>query len=340
MSSAKQYGTTLDSIISSTASWVRLGFDANTANKLAEITTMYQHVTDLDNDTAVKNLVTAYKGYQDELLQISDGDSTKAVTKIADAYDKLGNEFAVTAADVGESLRRSASSLEMAGNSFEEAAGMSTGIAEVTQNAEQAGTTLNVVSLRLRGMKGKLEEIGEEVDENVESISKMQTHILNLTNGKVNIFKDNGDFKSTYQIFKEISAIYDNLTDTSRADLLETVAGKQRSNAVAALISNWSNVEKAVDAASNAEGTAAAENEKYLNSMQGRINSMKASAQDLSNSFLSSDLLKNLISTASSLLNILDSIVNTIGVFPTLITGIGTALSVGKNFGRNKMYFS
>ena len=252
----------------------------------------------------------------------------------------MGNEFAVTAADVGESLRRSASSLEMAGNSFEEAAGMSTGIAEVTQNAEQAGTTLNVVSLRLRGMKGKLEEIGEEVDENVESISKMQTHILNLTNGKVNIFKDNGDFKSTYQIFKEISAIYDNLTDTSRADLLETVAGKQRSNAVAALISNWSNVEKAVDAASNAEGTAAAENEKYLNSMQGRINSMKASAQDLSNSFLSSDLLKNLISTASSLLNILDSIVNTIGVFPTLITGIGTALSVGKNFGRNKMYFS
>ena len=87
---AKKYGVALNDIIESTASWVRLGFEANTANKLAEITAMYQHVTDLDNDTAVKDLVTAYKGYQDELLQVSNGDSTEAVTKIADVYDKLG----------------------------------------------------------------------------------------------------------------------------------------------------------------------------------------------------------------------------------------------------------
>lgn len=320
---AKEYGVALNNIIEATASWVRLGFDANTASQLAEITAMYQHVTDLDNDTAVKNLVTAYKGYQNELLQVSDGDSANAVTHIADVYDKLGNEFAVTAADVGESLRRSASSLEMAGNSFEEAAGMSTGIAEVTQNAEQAGTTLNVVSLRLRGMKGQLEEIGEEVDENVESISKMQTHILNLTNGKVNIFKDNGDFKSTYQIFKEISAIYDNLTDTSRADLLETVAGKQRSNAVAALISNWSNVEKAVEAASNAEGTAAAENEKYMQSMQGKLDSLNASLQALSNTVLSSDLIKFLVDGLSGIVDIVDGITHSFGVLGTTIATIG-----------------
>lgn len=320
---AKEYGVALNDIIESTANWVRLGFEANTASQLAEITAMYQHVTDLDNDTAVKNLVTAYKGYQEELLQVSDGDSAKAVTKIADVYDKLGNEFAISAADVGESLRRSASSLEMAGNSFEEAAGMSTGIAEVTQNAEQAGTTLNVVSLRLRGMKGQLEEIGEEVDENVESISKMQTHILNLTNGKVNIFKDNGDFKSTYQIFKEISAIYDNLTDTSRADLLETVAGKQRSNAVAALISNWSNVEKAVEAASNAEGTAEAENEKYMQSMQGKLDSLNASWQALSNTFLSSDLIKFLVDGLSGIVDIVDGITHSFGVLGTAIAAVG-----------------
>lgn len=87
---AKEYGVALNNIIEATASWVRLGFDANTASQLAEITAMYQHVTDLDNDTAVKNLVTAYKGYQNELLQVSDGDSAKAVTHIADVYDKLG----------------------------------------------------------------------------------------------------------------------------------------------------------------------------------------------------------------------------------------------------------
>ena len=330
--SAKNYGATLDSIIKSTASWVRLGFDAETSNKLAEITSIYQHVTDLDEGTAVKNLVTAYKGYQSELLQVSGGDSAKAVTKVADVYDKIGNEFAISASDIGESMRRSAASLEMAGNTFEEAVGMNTGIAEVTQNAEQAGTAINVVSLRLRGMKGQLEEIGEEVDENVESISKMQTHILNLTNGKVNIFKDNGDFKSTYQIFKEIDAVWKDLTDTSQADLLETIAGKQRANAIAALLNNFSQAEKAVQAASNAEGTATKENEKYLKSMQGRIDSMKASAQALSNSFLSSDLLKGLISGASTLLNITDGLIKNFGALPTLIAAVTAALSF-KNIG-------
>ena len=45
-------------------------------------------------------------------------------------------------------------------------------------------------------MKGELEDLGEEYD-NIESISKIQTQILNLTSGKVNIFDDNGKFRST-----------------------------------------------------------------------------------------------------------------------------------------------
>ena len=92
--SAKKYGSTLDDIINSTASWVRLGFDADIAEGLSEVTAMYQHVTDLDNSTAVKNLVTAYKGYQNELLELSNGDSIKAMTRISDIYDKLGGKLA------------------------------------------------------------------------------------------------------------------------------------------------------------------------------------------------------------------------------------------------------
>ena len=53
-------------------------------------------------------------------------------------------------------------------------------------------------------MKGELEALGEEY-ENVESISKIQTQILNQTNGAVNIFDKNGNFKSTYEILKGIS---------------------------------------------------------------------------------------------------------------------------------------
>lgn len=94
--SAKKYGATLSDIINSTASWVRLGFSADVASSLSEISAMYQHVTDLDETTAVKNLVTAYKGFQDSLLAQTGGNEVEAFVKISDIYDKLGMVLPMT----------------------------------------------------------------------------------------------------------------------------------------------------------------------------------------------------------------------------------------------------
>ena len=337
--SAKSYGVALADIIQSTADWVKLGFDSDTSEKLAEIATMYQHVTDLDNDTAVKNLVTAYKGYQSQLEEVYDNDAAKSIEYIADIYDKLGNEFAESAADVGEGLTHASSVLSQSGNSIQEAAGMFTGIQEVIQDSSTAGTTLKILALRLRGMKGELLSLDEEVDENVISISKMQTQILNLTHGHVNIFNDDGTFKSTYEIMKGISEVYDELSDSDRADLLETIAGKNRANGVQALLSNWSQVEKAVNAANNAEGTAAAENEKYMAGIQGHLDSLNASVQSLSNSALNSNAVKFAIDFLNNATNSADVLVNTVGTLPVLLTTIAGGLSAIKNIGRNKMFF-
>ena len=68
-------------------------------------------------------------------------------------------------------------------------------------------------------MKGELEALGEEY-ENVESISKIQTQILNQTNGAVNIFDKNGNFKSTYEILKGISKVWSDISQVDQAALL------------------------------------------------------------------------------------------------------------------------
>ena len=153
ISSAKEYGATLTDIINATTDWVRAGFDADTSLGLAEVTTMYQHISDLDYDTAAENLITAYNGFKDELNGAFDGDQVAAVEYIADIFNELDNNFAVTSAGLGEALTRSASALDLAGNTIQETAGMITGIVEVTQDPEQAGSTLKILSLRLRGKR-------------------------------------------------------------------------------------------------------------------------------------------------------------------------------------------
>lgn len=80
-------------------------------------------------------------------------------------------------------------------------------------------SALKILSLRLRGMKGQLEELGEPIDENVENISKMQGQILNMTSGRVNIFDSNGDFKSTYEIMQGIAEVWDSLSSVDQAEV-------------------------------------------------------------------------------------------------------------------------
>ena len=79
--------------------------------------------------------------------------------------------------------------------------------------------------MRLRGTEAKqLEDMGEDTNGLITSTSKLRDTILSLSG--VDIMLDDKSFKSTYQIMKEISAVYNDLTDIDKATLLETIAGK------------------------------------------------------------------------------------------------------------------
>lgn len=172
-------------------------------------------------------------------------------------------------------------------------------------------------------MKGELQELGEDT-EGIESISKIQTQILNLTNNKVNIFDSNNNFKSTYEILKEISEIYFDLSDTSRADLTEILFGKNRANQGTAILQAFQSgqIQAAYDAATHAAGSAQAEFDKWSESIEAHINNFQEAWQNLSKDLIDSDLLKNAIDFGTSAVDILDAIIDKAGLLSTAIGGI------------------
>ena len=326
--SAQQYGAVLSDLISATADWSRAGFSPEDSAGLAEVTSIYQHISDLDYDEASQNLLTAYKGFQKQLDEDYSNNIVEEVSYVSDILNELDNNYSVTAAGVGEALKRSASAMSVAGNTIQETAGMVTGITEVTQDPEKAGNALKVVSMRLRGMKGELEDLGEDVDDNVTNISKMQGQILEMTHGKVNIFDDSGEFKSTYEILQGIADVWDELNSTDQAELLETVAGKHRANDVAAIFQNWDHVKAATESATEATGSAAKENEKYANSIQGHLDKLTSKWQEFSNSAVDSDFLKGIIQFGTDALGALDSIIDKFGVIKPLAVATGAAFTL------------
>lgn len=195
---------------------------------------------------------------------------------------------------------------------------------------------MRTVSLRLRNTKGQLEELGEESDGAAESVTKLQTQLLNLTKGKVNIIDDLDPtkFKSTYDIMKGMSEVWSSMTDVEQASALELLFGKNRANVGAALLSNFETAEKVLKTSENSAGSAMKEQEAYSQSIRYSLDKMKATAQEFANVTLDSSWLKAGVDGAQSLLEILTKIEKFTGIIP-LIFG-GTAVKKAfKNFDKS-----
>lgn len=260
--SAQELGQSVSNLVEQTANWAKLGYGIDQAAQLAKISSIYANVGEVDNSTAVSDLVTAMKAFNIE--------SSKSIT-IVDSLNKLGNEFATDAGSLGEGLKNAASALALGGMDINKSLALLTGGSEITQNAGELGNALKIGQMRVMGMKGALEELGEE-SEGLESISKIQTHILNITKGQVNIMNsaDPTKFRDYYDILEDVSKVYDKLDQTKQADLLETLFGKQRGNQGAAVIQAFQSgqVQKALEASMNSAGSAYQEQSKWLESLE------------------------------------------------------------------------
>lgn len=138
------------------------------------------------------------------------------------------NNFAITSKGIGDALQRSASALVEGGNSIDEAIGIVTAANSVIQNPEQVGTALKTLSLRLRSTKIELEEMGEDAEGAATSTAKLRAQLLGLTGGKVDIMLDEHTFKNTTQILREMSQVWHEMDDISRAGALELMGGKRQ----------------------------------------------------------------------------------------------------------------
>ena len=229
------------------------------------------------------------------------------------------NNFAISSQSIGEALKRSASALAAAGNNLDESIGLITGMNAVLQDAVKTGTTLKSLTMFLRAAKTEAEEAGEATDGMASSVSELRDELLTITKGKLDIMIDDTTFKSTYQIMKELSEIWDDIVDVDKANILELIAGKRNATAVTSLLTNFKDAEAAMIASQESAGSAIAENEKYLDSIAGKIGVVQAKFEAFSTSLISSGLVKFIIDAGGVGLNILNFIQKLNATLPVLL---------------------
>ena len=215
------------------------------------------------------------------------------------------------------------------GNTLDEAIGIITAANEVVNDPSSVGTALKTLTLRLRGSKTELEEMGEDVSDMATTTSQLQAKLLALTGGKVDIMLDENTFKSSTQILREMAEAWEDMSDISRASALELMGGKRQANVLSALITNFDTAEKAIEASANSAGSALRENEVYLDSIQGRIDLFNNAVQSMWKNTLDSDLVKDFVNLGTEIVKIIDKL----GLFQSLLIALATYSMIKNKMG-------
>ena len=330
-------GSTGKQIQNSTADFLRLGesfeeakksaIDANTLFKVSEFGTI-EEATD-----AMISMSQAYK----ELKK----------SEINDILNNVGNNFSISTEGLATALQTSAAALKVAGNDINEAVALITAGNAIVQDPSQVGAGMRTISLRILGTeqaKDELASLGEDVEDFVvQTASKIDETVKAYTAVASNQFKgvslldDNGNYRDTYEILQDIADVYQEILETDKKAgtnrgqaLIELLAGKNRANIAASILSNPDLLRDVYETSLDSAGSAQAELDKYLASIEAHLEKVRNQWESIWITDKNREIINFFLDATAAVLQFAEAV----GLLPIASGAGGLALFV-KNFGRS-----
>lgn len=324
---ARELGANISDLVNSTADWKRLGYTDKDSEELARVSALMANVGDqIDNATTASSyLISAMQGFG---LVADDAE------RLLDCMNQIANTEPVSMNDLGIIMQKSSAAMSAAGNTYQETLSLAAAVNGVLQDADTSGTYLKTLSMYLRASKTDAENAGIATDGMADSVSELRSELKQLAG--VDIMKDDNTFKSTYQIMKELSEVWKDLSDTTQANITELISGKRGGQSTSALLNNFSVAEDAMKQALNSSGSAMRENQTYMDSLQAKLNQLDSAFQKFSTDLMKSDIPKFFVDLATVFVDGADSAVKFAGALPTLTAAISGVLSVMQMSGKLK----
>lgn len=184
----------------------------------------------------------------------------------------------------------------------------------------------------------------EETEEYIGGVEELSGKIADLTKtastpGGISLFSDDAktEYKSTRELFDDISKIYKELNDKQQAGLLEALAGKRQGQIVAAILNNYEAVSTSLDSMANSAGNANAELSVAMDSIEYKANRLKETGTGIAQNLFKREDMKHVLDSLTSFMELLDKVTEKAGLFGTI--GLSAGLFAGiKNIGREKCY--
>lgn len=301
---AKQLGATTAEVAESADTWLRQGYAAEETNTLIKNSTMLSKLGQMEAAEASKALTSAMKGYKVEV---------KDSIGIVDKFTAVDMEAAASAGDIATAMAETATSADIAGVSMDKLIGYIATVKEVTQDgAESVGTFYKTLFARMNNVAA-----GKFVDEETgESLNDVETVLNEL---QISLRDTNGEFRNSGEVLDEVASRWKSFDSTAQHAIATTFAGTRQQEKFIVLMENYGNAIKYSETAANAAGTALEKYSAYTDSIDGKLNSLKASFEEFSVNFLNSELVVGVVEFLTWLIEALDTLIGSIGGLNTVL---------------------
>lgn len=325
--SANKYGATISGYLKGVQEMSRAGFNDKQAEQLAELSLLAQSAGDMDADLANDYLIASDSAY-------GYAGNVEKLSGLLDGQNQITNRNAVSMIELANATKVAANQLSNMGIKENElTALLGTGIATSREAGETVGRAIKGIVMNLQQVKGETGFDGEVIDE--DSLKKVEARCHSV-GVELEYMKDGiARLKNPMEVLKELADVYNSLPKDSadRAGIIADIGGKYRGNVLSSILSNWNKYEKMLSDYENAEGSALAEAQKTANSWQGLLNQISNNWTGFIQNFAEDSFVTNTLKFVNELVKGVDSLIESFGALPTLMTAIGAGLgakSIGK----------
>ena len=294
-------------VVQATTAFKKMGYEISESMQFAKDALMWTNVADgmVSVDNATNMLISTMKAFEEQGI---------SSTHVIDALNEVSNNYATSSSALSDNLSTVAATLAVSGTSFEQTVGLMTaGIEIMPDKASKVANGLKTISQRIRQIDG---DTADKLDEFLGE------------HGLSRFDKVTGELKGTYEILEEISGIWDTLTTNQRQYIGEVMAGKNQITVLNALMMNFSTAINATETALNSAGSAALENERVLDSIQGHIQRFQSAFEELSHNLIDSGVFKQVIDFGTNLIKILVELTDNTGGLVAIIGGTGIITAI------------
>ena len=250
-----------------------------------------------------------------------------------DVITALGAATASSSDEIAAGLEKFASVTGTIGLSYEYAtSALATVTATTRQSADVVGTAFKTLFSRIQGLK-----LGKTLDDG----TTLNKYSQALEAVGIDIKDQNGQLKDMDQILDEMGSKWGTLAKDQKVALAQTVAGVRQYNQLMSLMDNWDFFQQNLQVAYKSAGTLAKQQEIYMESLEAKMNGLKAEIEKTWEILFDKDAASDFISLLTKGLEGINSLLTGLGGGMQTFLVLGTALasklnkSIGGAISRN-----